>query len=100
MTRLLLLMFAGSLFAGTGCVRCRYLALAESQLPVEQSKVIAPSRGKVYLFLVNGADLAECGGIENLQQQVICGGYPKVYHAQRFDRAYFRRELHRLHRED
>lgn len=100
MTRFLLLLFAGCLFAGTGCVRCRYTALAESQLPVEHSKVIAPSRSKVYLFLVNGADLAEYSGIQNLQQQIICGGYAKVYHAQRFDRAYFRKELHRLHRED
>jgi hypothetical protein len=100
MPRLLLLMLAGGMLTGTGCVRCRYEALAQSQRPVEETTVSAPQRGKVYLVLVNGADLAEHGGIQELQQKVICGGFPKVYHAQRFDRAYFRKELHRLHRED
>ncbi len=100
MMRFLLLLFAAFTATGSGCVRCRYTALAESQMPVERTAVSAPARSKVYLFLANGADLTEQGRITELQQKVICGGFPKVYHAQRFDRAWFRKELHRLHRED
>ena len=68
--------------------------------PVEQVPVIAPARAKVYVFLMNGADLFDVGHLHELECQLVAAGFPKVYYAQRFDGEWYYKELHRLHRED
>ncbi len=93
------LLFLGLSLAG-GCTTCRHTAFAESLKPVEQVRVLAPARAKVYAFLMNGADVLELYGFGELPQVLTCAGFPKIYYAQRSDREWFRKELHRLHRED
>ncbi len=83
-----------------GCTTCRHTAFAESLKPVEQVRVLAPARARVYAFFMNGADLLEVSGFSELREELICAGFPKIYYAQRSDREWYRRELHRLHREE
>lgn len=84
----------------SGCTTCRHTAFAESLKPVEQVRVLAPARAKVYAFFMNGADILELNGFSGLQQELTCAGFPKIYYAQRADREWYREELHRLHRDD
>ena len=84
----------------TGCTTCRHTAFAESLKPVEQVRVLSPARAKVYAFFMNGSDLLELYGFSELREELICAGFPKIYYAQRMDREWYHRELHRLHRED
>ena len=93
------LLFLGLILA-SGCATSRHTAFAESLKPVEQVRVLAPARAKVYAFLMNGADILELYGFYELPQELTCAGFPKVYYAQRSDREWFRKELHRLHRDD
>jgi len=89
-----------ALCVAAGCTTCRYTSFAESLKPVEQVQVIAPARAKVYTFFMNGADLLELYGFSELHDQLICAGFPKIYYAQRMDREWYHRELHRLHRDE
>jgi hypothetical protein len=89
-----------SVLLSAGCNSCPHKAYAQSLRPVEEVSVIAPARARVNVFLMNGADLLEVGGLSELKDGIVAGGFPKVYYAQRFDREWYRRELHRLHRED
>ncbi len=93
-----LLLLASAL--STGCTTTKYTAFARSMTPVEQSTVSAQARNKVYAFFMNGADVLELNGFEELQDGLICAGYAKLYYAQQIDREWYRRELHRLHRDD
>ena len=103
MRPLLSLTFAFSLSAlalSSGCTTCNHTAFAESMRPIEKVCVTAPARDKVYTFFMNGADLLELNGFSELQHELVCAGFPKIYYAQRADREWYRRELHRLHRDD
>ena len=93
-----LLLFSSVL--SSGCTTTKYTAFARSMRPVEQTCVSAQARNKVYAFFMNGADVLELNGFSELQDGIICAGYPKLYYAQRSDREWFRKELHRLHRDD
>jgi len=92
--------FGAAVLASAGCTTCPHHSYAESLRPVEEVAVVAPARARVNVFLMNGADLFEVGGLSELKDAIRAAGFPKVYYAQRFDREWFRRELHRLHRED
>ena len=89
-----------AVLVSAGCASCSHKAYAEALRPVEEVAVIAPARARVNVFLMNGADVFEVSGLSELKDSVIAAGFPKVYYAQRFDREWYRRELHRLHRED
>ena len=93
------LFLSGSALA-SGCTSCRHTAFAESMKPIEDVAVIAPARSKVYAFFMNGADLLEINGFSELQEGLTCAGFSKIYYAQRADREWYRKELHRLHREE
>jgi hypothetical protein len=97
---LLLLGAALSVAAGGGCLRCHYTAYRECLRPTEQAAVPAPARAKVYVFLMNGLDVFDAGGLKELEHEIVTAGFPKVYYAQRFDEAWYYHEIHRLHRED
>lgn len=84
----------------TGCVSCPHKAYAECLRPVEEVSVSIRARARVNVFLMNGADVLELGGLSELREAIIAAGFPKVYYAQRFDREWYYREVHRLHRED
>ena len=98
--RLFLLLAALGTLGGVGCLRCHHTAYGECLRPVEEVHVGAPARAKVYVFLMNGADLFDVGGLKELECKIVAAGFPKVYYAQRFDKAWYYKELHRLHRED
>lgn len=90
----------GSVVAAGGCLRCRHTAYGECLKPVEQVAAIAPARAKVYVFLMNGADWFDVGGLKELEGEIVRAGFPKVYYAQRFDKAWYYKEIHRLRRDD
>jgi len=96
----LLVLLALAIGSSVGCVRCRHKAFAESLCEIEKVPVIAPARAKVYTFLMNGSDLFELGGLSELREKLAKAGFSKLYYAQRPDREWYRRELHRLHRDD
>jgi hypothetical protein len=97
--RLLLLSGLATLGA-VGCVRNCHTSTQECLRLVEQVPVIAPARAKVYVFLMNGADLFDLGHLHELECSLIQAGFPKVYYAQRFDQEWYYQELHRLRRDD
>jgi hypothetical protein len=83
-----------------GCTSCPHKAYGECQRPVEEVSVGIRARARVNVFLMNGADVLELGGLSELKDAVLAAGFPKVYYAQRFDREWYHREINRLHRED
>jgi hypothetical protein len=93
------LLLCGIALSG-GCATCNHTAFAESMQPIERVTVTAPARDKVYAFFMNGADLLELNGFTELRDGLVCAGFPKIYYAQRADREWYRKELHRLHRDD
>ncbi len=98
--RIVLPLLCLGLAISAGCTTCRHSAFQESLRPVEHVRVPAQARSKVYAFFMNGADLLELNGFSELQDGLICAGFPKIYYAQRADREWYYRELHRLHRDD
>lgn len=86
--------------ASVGCLKCHHTAYRECLRPVEQCEVSALARAKVYVFLMNGADVVDIDGLKELECQIVAAGFPKVYYAQRFDLEWYYRELHRLRRDD
>lgn len=98
--RMLLCLLLAGIISSVGCTSTKYTAFARSMRPIEETTVSAQVRNKVYAFFMNGADVLEINGFSELQDELICAGYPKLYYAQRSDREWYRRELHRLHRED
>jgi hypothetical protein len=94
------LLLALAILGTIGCVHCPRDEYSNSLLEIEQTAVVAPARARVYTFLMNGMDLFELGGMSELREKLIAAGYPKIYYAQRADRAWYYREIHRLHRDD
>jgi len=89
-----------AVLVSAGCTSCPRKAYAECLRPVEDVTAIAPARARVNVFLMNGLDPLQVGGLHCLKDEILAAGFPKVYYAQRYDREWYRRELHRLHRED
>jgi hypothetical protein len=85
---------------GASCMKCRHTAYRESLCLVEHVSVIAPARAKVQVFLMNGVDVFDLGGLSVLQTAIVDAGFSKVYYAQRFDVEWYYREIHRVHRDD
>jgi len=79
---------------------CGHTPFAQSLQEVETVAVTSPARSKVYTFFMNGSDIFEIDGMAELRDQIVANGFSKVYYAQRPDREWYRRELHRLHRDD
>ena len=92
--------FALALFAPLGCTTCNQTAGYDCLKSIESVSAIAPQRAKVYVFLMNGADLFDIGGLHELEAKLNEAGFPKIYYAQRFDREWYYREIHRLRRDD
>jgi hypothetical protein len=88
------------LLTGIGCMNCHHGAYRECLRPVEQVGASAPIRAKVHTFLMNGVDVLDIGGLDQLRLAIIQSGYPKVYFAQRFDLEWYYREIIRLYQED
>ena len=93
---------AGMLALGAGCVHYDYTGLAKSQTACHDREMEypAPTRQKVYLFMMNGADLLDATGLSTLRDKVCAAGYPKVYIAQRADITWYEYEIRRIARED
>lgn len=83
-----------------GCAHFPTASNTQCLRPVEEVAAPAQARARVNVFLMNGTDILEVGGMSELRDAIVAAGYPKVYYAQRPDREWFRRELHRLQRED
>ncbi len=89
-----------ALFAPFGCTTCNQTAGYDCLKSIESVSALAPQRAKVYVFLMNGADLFDLGGLKELEGKLNAAGFPKIYYAQRFDRDWYYREIHRLRRDD
>lgn len=93
-------LIGAAIHLAAGCAHFPTGQSGECLRPVEEVAAPAMARARVNVFLMNGADILEVGGLSELKDAIVAAGYPKVYYAQRPDREWFRRELHRLHRED
>ncbi len=90
------LLMLGSLVAFCmGCVQYRYGNERVCLLQAEACDVNAPTRSKVNIFMMDG--LGTILPLEELELSIVMAGFPKVYTAQRVDRAWFYKEIHRLH---
>ena len=86
-----------ALLAGTvGCVNIRYQASREAILPCPPNDIPPHQRQRAYLFMMNGLDVVEAAGMLDVRDKLAVAGFPKVYYAQRPDRAWYYREMHRL----
>lgn len=86
-----------ALLAGSvGCVNVRYQASQEAILPCPPNDVPPLQRKRVYLFMMNGLDVFETAGMLDVRDRLAVAGFPGVYYAQRPDRAWYYREMHRL----
>lgn len=88
------------LAGGVGCVKCRHTAYQEALYPPTELPYPPPVRNQVFLFMMNGHDVLECGGMLGLRDQLCHAGYPMVYYAQRADREWYNRELRRVARDN
>ena len=79
-----------------GCVDTRFCAVHESLKPCPQTDVPPPIRKHVYLFMMNGGDVLELGGMQSLRDQLCHAGYSKIYYAQLPDEDWFYEEMVRL----
>src|ERR671911_634216 len=83
------------LAVGRGCVRWRRTAYQEALSPPDEMPYPPPVRNQVFLFMMNGHDVLEYGGMLGLRDQLCHAGHPIVCYAQRTDREWYRREMWR-----
>lgn len=81
---------------GAGCVSCKHEAFATSLKAYKQTGIPAPVRQRVFLFILNGADITDSAGLCNLRDRVCEAGFSKVYFAQRMDANWYEREVRRV----
>jgi hypothetical protein len=96
---LLALAAAAAPLAG-GCLSNDYRATHTAMRCTDLSPVPIPQRSKVYLFMMNGADVFELGGMTTLRDKLAEAGFAKVYYTQTEDHDYYRREMARLQRDE
>jgi hypothetical protein len=87
----------GAVAFTAGCIQYRYGNERACLQLAEAAEVDAPTRAKVHIFLMDG--LGTIHALEQVELGIVKAGFPKVYTAQRVDRAWFYGEIHRLHRE-
>ena len=80
----------------TGCVDTQFCAVHESLKPCPATDVPPTIRKHVYLFMMNGGDALELGGMQNLRDQLCHAGYAKIYYAQLPDTDWFYEEMVRV----
>ena len=90
---------AAVLAAGVGCLNCRHTGYHEALYPPTELPYPPPARSQVFLFMMNGHDVLECGGMLGLRDQLCHAGYPMVYYTQRMDREWYHREMWRVARD-
>lgn len=83
-----------------GCVSNNHRAYHEAMHCTDLNPFPNPVRSQVYLFMLNGADVLELGGMLTLRDKLAEAGFSKVYYTQSEDRDYYRREMARLHRDE
>ena len=102
MTRYFLLGLLAVAFvvSGGGCVNVRHCGYEEAVHPCPPNEVPTPVRQQVYLFMMNGSDVLELGGMQTLRDRLCQAGFSKVYYAQTEDVKWYAYELRRLHRDE
>jgi hypothetical protein len=90
------LMAIGVAATGSGCVSCKHSAFSTSLMAYKDTGIPAPVRQRVYLFLLNGADLTDAAGLSRLRDKVCEAGFSKVYFAQRMDANWYEHEVRRV----
>jgi len=83
-----------------GCVRFHEASYEDCRRPVERCASVVAARARVNVFLMHGGNPTHSSGMFELEHAIIEAGFSKTYTAQRFDRAWFRKEIHRLYREE
>lgn len=83
-----------------GCLSTNHRAFHESMHCTDRNPFPMPVRSQVYLFMLNGSDLFELGGMLTLRDEIGKAGYAKVYYTQSEDRNWYLREMQRLHRDE
>ena len=83
-----------------GCLSTNHRAYHESMHCTDLNPFPMPVRSQVYLFMMNGSDVFELGGMLTLRDEIAKAGYAKVYYTQSEDRNYYVREMQRLHRDE
>ena len=91
------LLLGGAIALSSGCIQYRYGNERACLQMAEANDVNAPTRAKVHVLMMDG--LGTINALEQLELSIVKAGFPKVYTAQRVDRAWFYKEIHRLHRE-
>ncbi|HET6573363.1 MAG TPA: hypothetical protein VFG68_07165 [Fimbriiglobus sp.] len=89
---------AAVLAVGAGCVNSRHTAFQEALYPPIELPYPPPARNQVFLFMMNGHDVLESGGMLELRDQLCRAGYPMVYYTQRVDREWYHHEMWRVAR--
>jgi hypothetical protein len=98
--KLLATVFAGILATSAGCVTHQHTDFVNSLRSCGPADIPAPVRQRVYLFLMNGADVIDSAGLSRLRNTVCEAGFSKVYLAQRMDANWYEREVRRVAYED
>ena len=89
-----------SLCCAPGCMTCRHEGTAEALRVTEGAAFPNPVRQRVHLFMMNGDDLLELGGMLKLRDELCRAGYAKVYYAQKEDVNWYYSEMRRLNRDE
>ena len=80
----------------TGCVDTHFCSVGQAVRPCPPTIAEPIARKHVYLFMMNGGDVLELGGMQNLRDQICCAGFSKIYYAQLPDTDWFYEEMVRL----
>src|SRR6266851_2758689 len=90
-----------SLLCGPGCQSCFHAI----EQPVKEHVVCRDclsscGRNHVYIFFIHGLDPLDCSNLGGVRDYVQSLGFIKTYYGQLYHKAYFEKEVRRIHRED
>jgi pimeloyl-ACP methyl ester carboxylesterase len=87
-------------FGAAGCTTCNYQANAITLSPEECPGSCAAQRNGVTVFLINGIDVLDIGGMSKLRDRLNEAGFSQVYYGSTVNCGHFAREMKRIAKDD
>ena len=91
---------AAGLVGSTGCFHLRAPAAPQPDCTLACQELPRGCRNRVYVFLVNGLDPANCGNLTGLRDYLHELGFIKTYYGQVFHASHFAKEICRIRCEE
>jgi pimeloyl-ACP methyl ester carboxylesterase len=93
-------LIAATAVLAAGCTACPQQVADLALPPDECLDPDAMQRNRVHIFLVNGADILDVGGLSTLREKLTAAGYSQSYYGYPYNCFWFGREMRRIAGED